>query len=288
MNRVQPEVLIATLGTESQVVTLSLLELERLGFDVGEVVVVHTAAKTEKIRESIDRLDEVFATDPRLRRYRYQRDLLQGERGPIADITTAAEAEQVFETLYRVVRRYKLNGYRVHLNVAGGRKPMSIYGMVTAQILFDEGDRLWHLVSDEGLVTSRRLLPEPGDQYSLVPVPVIRWTDRSPLETDLARAETPQEALREQETLRRDMRYELFLKGELTGAEHEVARLLAQGLSNEAIAAQRGVAMNTVTKQVSDIYGKWRAFFGLEEGVPVRDAVVAELAGHFVRKGGRR
>jgi len=67
-----PEVLIATLGTESQVVTLSLLELERMGFDVGEVVVVPTAARADKIRESIERLDEVFQTDPRLRRYRYR------------------------------------------------------------------------------------------------------------------------------------------------------------------------------------------------------------------------
>jgi hypothetical protein len=55
----RPEVLIATLGTEAQVVTLSLLELERLGFDISEVVVVHTAVKTGKIREAIERLDAV-------------------------------------------------------------------------------------------------------------------------------------------------------------------------------------------------------------------------------------
>ena len=281
----RPEVLIATLGTESQVVTLSLLELERLGFHVSEVVVVHTGARTPKIREAVDRLDEAFATDTRLRRYRYWRELLQGERGPMVDITTAAEAERVFDTLYRLVRRFKLGRYRVQLNVAGGRKPMSIYGMVTAQILFDEHDRLWHLVSDEGLVRSRRLFPEPGDEYSLVPIPVIRWMDRSPLEMGLARAETPQEALREQETLRRDTRYELFLKGELTSAERDIARLLATGLSNEAIAARRGTRMNTVTKQVSAVYARWPAFFELAEGTPVRDAVVAGLAAYFVRQG---
>jgi CRISPR-associated Csx14 family protein len=284
--QVRPEVLIATLGTEAQVVTLSLLELERLGFGVSEVVVVHTAAKRDKIRESIERLDEAFADDPRLSCYHYRRELLQGERGPIADVTTAAEAEMVFETLYRVVRRYKLAGCRVHLNVAGGRKPMSIYGMVTAQILFDADDHLWHLVSDEGLVASRRLFPRSGDEYTLMPVPVIRWTDRPSLKAELAQAETAQEALREQETLRQDMQVELFLKGELTPAEREVARLLAQGLSNEAIAAQRRVTMNTVTKQVSAVYGKWRAFFGLDVGAPVRDAVVAELAGYFARKQG--
>ena len=40
-----PEILIATLGTESQVVTLSLLELVRLGFEVGKVVIRYTAPK---------------------------------------------------------------------------------------------------------------------------------------------------------------------------------------------------------------------------------------------------
>jgi len=38
-----------------------------------------------------------------------------GERGPIDDITTAAEAEQTFNSLFQVVRRYKLNGYRIQL-----------------------------------------------------------------------------------------------------------------------------------------------------------------------------
>jgi hypothetical protein len=78
--QVRPEVLIATLGTEAQVVTLSLLELERLGFGVSEVVVVHTAAKRDKIRESIERLDEAFADDPRLSCYHYRRELLQADR----------------------------------------------------------------------------------------------------------------------------------------------------------------------------------------------------------------
>jgi CRISPR-associated Csx14 family protein len=279
-------VLIATLGTEAQVVTLSLLELERLGFTASEVAVVHTSGATPEIREAMIRLDQAFANDERLKRYQYRRQLLQGGRGPIADITTEAEAEQTFNSLFQVVRRYKLDGYHIHLNVAGGRKPMSIYGMVTAQILFDDDDHLWHLVSNEALVKSRRLFPEPGDEYSLVPVPVIRWTDRSPLEMGLAQAETPEEALREQETLRRDMRCELFLKGELTSSEREVALLLAQGLSNQAIAVHRGTKMNTVTKQVSAIYDKWRVYFGVAEGAPVRDAVVAELAGYFARKGG--
>ncbi len=278
------EVLIATLGTESQVVTLSLLELARLGFNMSEVVVVHTSGTTPEIREAMDRLDEAFAKDDRLRHYHYRRELLQGERGPIADITTEVEAEHTFNSLFRVVRRYKLDAYQIHLNVAGGRKPMSIYGMVTAQILFDEDDRLWHLVSNEALVRSRRLFPESGDEYSLVPIPVIRWSDRPPLEAGLARAETPQQALREQETLRQDMRHELFLRGELTKDEQDIVRLLASGLSNAEIASRRSVKKNTVEKQITQIYRKWITFWGLAEEVQPRRQIVAELSAYFERK----
>lgn len=278
------EILIATLGTESQVVTLSLLELERLGFNIKEVVVVRTGSNLELIRESLERLDKAFQTDVRLQKYAYSHELIQGQRGPLKDITTAQEAEQTFDKLFQVVKRYKLENYRVHLNVAGGRKPMSIYGMVTAQILFDDEDRLWHLVSDEKLVKSRRLFPEPGDTYSLVPIPVIRWSDRPPLDTSVGRARTPQEALREQETERRDLRYELFLKGHLTLDERAIVTLLAQGLSNAEIATQRKVRKNTIEKQVSTIYSKWQTFWERETGQPPRRQLVAELSAYFERQ----
>ena len=66
------EVLIATLGTEAQVVTLSLLELERLDFSVDEVVIVRTSGTVQTIQDSLARLDEAFVTDDRLKKYRKQ------------------------------------------------------------------------------------------------------------------------------------------------------------------------------------------------------------------------
>jgi CRISPR-associated Csx14 family protein len=273
--------MIATLGTESQVVILSLLELKRLGYQVNKVLVIHTSSQDEKILEALARLDEVFK-DERLQGYRYQRELLQGRHGPIADITSEAEAEDTFEALFQVVRRYKLSGHRVHLNIAGGRKPMSIYGMVTAQILFDAEDRLWHLVSNPQLVQSRRLFPEAGDAYQLVPVSVIRASDRPEL---LRQFQNAQEAVREQEVLRQGLKYALFL-AKLTEAERQVARLLAQGLSNEAIAAELTNAPSTISKHLSSIYGKWQEVFDLVSRKAVRGAIVVGLKEYFLRQGG--
>jgi CRISPR-associated Csx14 family protein len=277
-----PEVLIATLGTESQVVTLSLLELERLGYAVEEVAIIHTAGQNPKIIEALNRLHQAFTEDNRLQKYRRRFELLQGRQGPIVDITTAAEAEDAFNEIFLVVRRYKLDGYRVHLNIAGGRKPMSIYGMVTAQILFDEADRLWHLVSNDSLVKSRRLWPEEDDEYQLVPVPVIRASDRPDL---LRQFQNAEEAVQEQEALRQELKYALFLE-KLTEAERRVARLLAQGLSNEAIALELTNAPSTISKHLSTIYGKWQDVFGPISRKDIRGAIMVGLQAYFLRKGG--
>ena len=47
-----------------------------------------------------------------------------------------------------VVLAEKRAGHLVYLSIASGRKPMTVYGMVAAQLLFDEDDRVWHLLSE--------------------------------------------------------------------------------------------------------------------------------------------
>lgn len=80
----------------------------------------------------------------------------------------------------------------IHLCIAGGRKPMAVYGMVTAQLLFDEDDRLWHLLSEGWRPGSERVMHlSPGDRTWLVPVPVLYWSAVSPALTELALRENP-------------------------------------------------------------------------------------------------
>lgn len=277
------EVLIATIGSEAQVVTLSLLQLAELGYQINEVVVIHTDSPVDYIRESVNRLKMAFTENDLLKNYRSRFELLQGRQGPIRDVTTEAEAEDTFEEIFRVVRRYKLDGYRVHLNIAGGRKPMSIYGMVTAQMLFDEADRLWHLFSNKQLVDSRRLFPEPGDEYELVPVPVIRATDRPDL---MQTVESAQQAVVTQEQLRHQMKLELFL-AKLTKKQRQVVELMAEGLSNSQIAKQLDRGESTITSHLYTIYQNWRVVFGLPEDFLVRHQMVADLKTYFLQKKGK-
>jgi DNA-directed RNA polymerase specialized sigma24 family protein len=127
---------------------------------------------------------------------------------------------------------------------------------------------------------------EPGDYAILVPVPVLRWTPMTSIVTDLVLTNDPWQVINRQQELQQrehDQRLRAFLRG-LTEAQRQVARLLAAGLDNKAIAVRRGASVNTVTKQVSAIYEEWRTFLGLPEGASVRDQVVAELAGYFARQ----
>ena len=93
-------------------------------------------------------------------------------------------------------------GGLAHLSIAGGRKTMSVYGMVVAQLLFDDGDRVWHVLSEGRQPGNERVMhARPGDTVSLLPVPVLRWSSVSLVMTELAVREDPREAIRAQRFL---------------------------------------------------------------------------------------
>ncbi|GAB4532367.1 MAG: hypothetical protein Kow0063_12830 [Anaerolineae bacterium] len=280
------EVLIATLGVSPQIVTISLDLLQARGCHIHEVVSVYT--DDEKVREALARLDEELK---RMGGVRHHPLLITGDAGAVRDFWTEADATALLQTLYREVKARKQAGNRLHLLIAGGRRVMSAYGLVVAQLLFDEEDRAWHLFSDFWQPGGDiKMHAGPGDRALLVPVPVLRWTPTASLTADLVLSDDPWQVIHRQQELQqreRDLHVGAFLRS-LTRAQREVAYLLAEGLDNRTIAARRGAALNTVTKQVSAIYAQWRVFFGLPEAAPVRDQVVAELAGYLARRGGER
>ena len=66
----------------------------------------------------------------------------------------------------------------------------------------------------------------------------------------------------------------------LSQAEREVARLVADGCSNQAIAAKRGVRRQTVANQLAAIYRKL--------AVSSRSQLVARLVGTLAKRRGRK
>lgn len=253
-------VLVATLGAEPQVMTLALDALMADGARITRVVVVHTLADREPIRSSLERLHQEFVVNRFYGdRVLYIPHLLAGSAGPLVDVVTPEEIDSAFQNMYMLLRQFKHAGYSIHLCLAGGRKTMALFAMAAAQILFDAGDHVWHLVSDPALVASKELHAAHPNDVTLVPVPVARWGRIRP--DDLSRA--------------RD-----FIENALTPAEREVTMLLIrEGLSNAALAERLGKSTKTIANQLSSVYSKLEEYFELE-ATPDRALLLVLLGGY--------
>jgi CRISPR-associated protein Csx14 len=265
-----PSHLIVTLGSKPQIITLTL---DALGSPTGqgdlpaEVVVVHTDRARPETAAALARLSaDLPLTYPQVK---YRPLELRDAAGPLRDVTAPEEVETAFRTLYAEVHAAKLAGRRVHLQIAGGRRTLTVFGMATAQLLFDEDDRLWHLSSSPELEASGRLHADRGEWARLIPIPLVLWGRLSPVFDQLGAVADPFEAaerLRQYQLRERWDAARIFVLGTLTGAERNVAELLArEGLTDAEIAARLNISPRTVERHLSDIYAKAAAHWELAD-----------------------
>jgi len=283
---VAPSVLIATLGSEPQVVTLTLDLLLARDAALCEVVVVHTAAAQEPIAAALRTLAQEWGVHAAYARLGFRRVEICAEGGPVADVDTESGAAATFRALYGAVVQAKRQNRRVHLSISGGRKTMSVYGMAVAQLLFDREDCLWHLLSAGALLNERRLHAGPADDVRLVPIPVLRWSALSPALPEVLEQDDPFQALRRQEqiqaqTSRRQL--VIFVEQELTAAERQVVEcVVREGWSNTQVAAHLHKSERTIAHQLSAVYDKAREYFGLNE--VGRHRLAALLSDYYRRR----
>jgi len=281
-----PTTLIATLGSEPQVVTIVLDRLRAQGHAIDQVVVIYTAA--EVVQSAMAKLAGEFdgAVYPNVA---LKTVPIVDARGAITDFRDADDMHALLTALYREVRDAKRAGRTVHLCVSGGRKVMGIAGMTVAQLLFGANDRVWHLMS-EGWEpgSAKRLHVLPTDQVYLVPVPVLRWTDSAAMLAALGELDDPLDAIRRQETLARadDVRRDReFVERWLTRAERAVVALACAGKDNAAIARALSKSEQTVANQLTKAYAKLSEFLGFPDRTIDRAVLIAELGMYFALKG---
>lgn len=261
-----PALLIALLGSKPQLVTITLDLLLTRGEQIGDVVVVHTSLEQPAIRRSAATLAKDFPRNYPTIRLR-PLCLCAPDGRPLEDVDTEMGIREGFRVFYREIRAAKQAGQQVHLSITGGRKTLAVFGIVAAQLLFDEGDCAWQLFSSPELIASQALHPQPGQAF-LLAVPVLRWSRVSPVLTDLALSEDPFEAVERQKALRQGDALQLarsFVRLVLTEAERQVVRLVVcEGLTDRQVAERLGRSVRTVGHQLSSAYGKASEHFGVE------------------------
>lgn len=266
---------VATLGAEPQIVPITFQLLQRAGRAPSAVTVLHTRRPAPWLAAAIEAVAEAFAAHPTWP----SPDFVALD---VDDVITPSELTRYGEALFHLLKTYLSPPTTVDLLLAGGRKPMAMVGLSIAQMLFGPDDRVWYLYSDEALRTSGRMLLSDGDHAQLVEIPLAQFTAAPPRFTRSFIAATPDGARSELDRQRREQQRH-FIEHELTPAEREVAALMVSDVMTVTEAAQRlHKQPKTVTNQLSEIYSKMEAYFGLQPDVGVkREFLRRELGGFF-------
>jgi CRISPR-associated protein Csx14 len=290
------QVLIATLGTQPQVITLAVdLLASDENIEVDEVYVIHTEPQG-RVGEALERLRTEFHRN----RYRGRRCLfepapiLTPEDKHVRDIRSEEDARNTFRTIFCTVKEQQKKGRIIHLSIAGGRNSMGAYGVVTAQILFDKDDRLWHIISTEDFERSGLMHRRSRLDAVLTCIPVLYWRGVSPpVMAALAREDDPFRAIEAQQQWmehQADLKREEFLKT-LTPAQRRVIEdfVTHAGPTDREIGARltallgHNVSHRSVSTHWQHIYGKMQDFF-FDPSVAVnRNMVMQQFAGFFDR-----
>ncbi len=260
-------ILVATLGSKAQLITLALHCLSEQGIRPEEVLVVHTRRDRPETAQALARLEEDSALTPNPIYYRFLE--LCGINGPLQDVTSPEELDIAFRQLYAEIRSSKLAEKTVHLLIAGGRRTLTVFGMAVAQMLFDDDDHLWHLASHPALEASGALHAGPGEWTRLIPIPVIPWGRLSPVFDILQSVEDPLVAAKSLSVYRMREQWDIariFVLSKLSRAEYTVVeKLVKEGLNQNEIAETLSLSSRTVEQHLRSAYRKAAEHWGLDD-----------------------
>ena len=262
-------ILIATLGSKPQIITLALDCLRAKGEYPDKLTVIHASRERKETDQAIEKLlVDLPVSNPGLT---FAFEELNSNGMPLADITSKEEVDTAFRAVYADVSKAKLEGMKVQLLIAGGRRTLTVAGMSTAQILFDDEDRLWHLTSHPDLEASAALHAFENEWSRLIPIPFIPWGRLSPVFDVLRSVDDPFEATKKLSELRLRDQWDMariFVLTKLTVAEKNVVELLVRdGLSQNEIAEKLFLSVRTVEEHVRSAYRKARDYWNLESDV---------------------
>jgi CRISPR-associated protein Csx14 len=268
-------VLIATLGTEPQIIPITVQLLLQRNVSLVCVDVLHTIPDQKRITASLQSVQASFQTHP-------EWPTLKLTRVASHDVLTPEELDTFSTALFTTLKGWIHRNFQIHLLLAGGRKPMAMLGMSIAQMLLGQEDRVWYLFSNEDLRLSGRTMLTNTDDARLISIPLPMLSSApSPFGRSF-QAETPEQA-RQELNLAAEERRRFFVEQELTPSERKVAQLIVQEVMTvEDIAERLHKTPKTVTNQLNSIYSKMESVFGLQADVGLkREFLRRELSPYF-------
>ena len=292
---------MATLGTHPAVVTLALDLLLERNVPIRQVVVINTvinggtmardrrvdpqvSAGLQTLKRELETHPPYLCLEPQLQ---LRTVPLEVNGTFVDDVYTEQDARSVFAVLFREVQNLKKERYSIHMSIAGGRKTMSAYGMAVAQILFDERDHLWHVLSSRSLEATHDLHRQSPNDASLVPIPVFSLSTIYPGVMALLTSDDPLRDLRakmSEADRQAQNRGQEFVRS-LTPLQKRLVDHLMRSivhnnrtLSNQELARGEGISLSVTARYLSDIYARLR----LQLGLPDEEIVDRELLVYFL------
>lgn len=277
----KPESMIATLGVEPQVFTITLDTLIEAGKKIDQATVIFTDHPA--IKSALDTIKKEFKDEvyPGLS---LRPIAVSSSKGPVKDFQSEEELQALLRTLYAEIRQARQEGRAVHLCISGGRKVMGVIAMTVAQLLFGPDDQVWYLITEGWKPGSDRHLHVTTDQVRLIPVPVLRWQEAGTLMQTVTELDDPQEVLFWYDRLTKkaeEKRRGEFIKHWLTPAERQVAQAACRGFDNATIATRLKKRKQTVANQLRCIYEKLHEWLGYPDYNADRNVLIAQFAPYF-------
>jgi CRISPR-associated protein Csx14 len=274
--------LVTTMAGGPQIVTFALDELLRAGESIEEAIIVHLSPRADPLTaKALTRLaaefsDDCYAGRPcRLRFYPIRRGL---ER--LDDIFDEETANVAWSAVHQLVATLKVEGRRLHVCVAGGRRMLALLAMSAAMLHFDHQDRLWHMYTPAEFIERSRdgaiLHARPQDGVRLIQVPLMPWGAYFPGLRALTQA-TPEQVITAQTRWldhNERARCQAVIR-ELTPRQIDVLRAFAAGLGPQEVAERLSISLKTVDTHKTQVLAECRVAWALPED--------AWLDYHFLR-----
>jgi CRISPR-associated protein Csx14 len=248
---------VATLGLQPQIITRALDKLLRIEPGIARGTIIHTSTYRDHPNWPTLTDFKIYldAHYPNI-----QWDWIPIERPglpPLDDVDSPLGAEVAFQVIYNVTRELKRLDHHLHCLIAGGRKSIIIYSVLSAQLLFDSHDKLWHVFSDDEHSRELALRPHVADAIvQLVEIPVLYVSRVAPMVRELIlHSDDPSRAIRfyqEHEDVETLIRMQRFFD-QCDPIDQQIILLRFQGQPNLTVAEKVHLSDSAVTNRLKSV-----------------------------------